>query len=62
MEFDEDDSGIEARDFSVNTTKGMVGWLKKKGIVTMRFSNEATRNNTSAVVSMIKAKVKQRLP
>ena len=35
--------------------------LRKKGIITMRFTNEAVRNNTAAVVAMIKAKIKQRL-
>ena len=34
--------------------------LKKKGIITMRFTNDAVKNNTAAVVAMIKAKVKQR--
>lgn len=35
--------------------------LRKKGIVTMRFSNDSAKNNTAIVVAMIKAKVKQRL-
>lgn len=34
--------------------------LRKRGIITMRFTNEAVKNNTSAVVAMIKAKIKQR--
>jgi very-short-patch-repair endonuclease len=35
--------------------------LRKKGIVTMRFPNTSIKNNTAAVVAMIRAKVKQRL-
>lgn len=35
--------------------------LKNKGIITMRFTNEAVKTNTAAVVAMIKAKIKQRM-
>lgn len=35
--------------------------LKKKGIVTMRFSNKEVNKNSAAVATLIKTKIKQRL-
>jgi very-short-patch-repair endonuclease len=35
--------------------------LRRKGIITMRFTNSAVCRNAAAVAAMIKAKVKQRL-
>lgn len=35
--------------------------LRKKGIVTMRFTDKEVINNTNAVVALIKAKIAQRM-
>lgn len=35
--------------------------LKKKGIVTMRFTDQEALNNTNAVVALIRAKIAQRM-